>query len=92
MKGGGNCDFSLAANWQHKGWRYRGWSDLSDYCIPAHFLRTVMVLANKLYRQEITELAFEKLKTLLFAMFQFVARDVTTDEKERLDTLIKYFW
>jgi len=88
----GNCDFTLAAMWQHRGWKYRGWSDLSDYCIPAHFLRTVMVLANKLYRQEITEAALDKFKTLLFATFPFVARDVTTDEKEQLDTLIKHFW
>lgn len=42
----GNCDFSLAAIWQQKGWGYRGWADLSDYCIPTHFLKTVMVLAK----------------------------------------------
>lgn len=88
----GNCDFSLAAERQQRGWKYRGWADLSDYCIPAHFLRTVMILANKLYRQEVATGAFEKFKTLLFATFPFIARDITSAEKEELDLLIKYFW
>jgi hypothetical protein len=88
----GNCDFSVATKWQQEGWQYQGWADLSDYCIPAHFLRTVMILVNKLARQEVTKQASEKFKTLLFATFPFIARDITTDEREELNTLIKYFW
>jgi hypothetical protein len=86
------CDFNLSGTWKPQGLRYTGWADLSDFRIPTHFLRTVMVLANKLYRNEIGGIAFEKWKTLLTAIFPFVARDLTTQEKKELNYLMRYFW
>lgn len=86
------CDFQLAGTWKPAGLCYTGWADLSDFRIPTHFLRTVMVFANKLYQHEIGGVAFEKFKTLLCALFPLVARDLTADEKEELDDLIRHFW
>lgn len=86
------CDFQLAGTWKPDGLCYTGWADLSDFRIPTHFLRTVMVFANKLYQREIGGLAFEKFKTLLCAFFPLVARDLTTKEEEELEDLVKYFW
>jgi len=63
------------------------WEDIPDVTIPLVFLKWVMMTLNKVKAGEISDVAFDKLKIFLMALFPYVTRDMTSDEKERLQSL-----
>lgn len=84
----GFCDDKLGALRRKKGLS-DGWEDIPDVMIPTVYLKWVMTILNELH-SEVTysDRAFEKLKSFLLATYPFVARSLTTKEKERMKMLM----
>jgi len=85
----GNCDDILESLTRAKlGQALDGWIDISDFCIPLVFLQKLMAVINGLKRGDRwSDGAFEKLKRLLIATYQHVARDSSPKEKDVIHRL-----
>jgi hypothetical protein len=66
-----------------------GWHDFLDYCVPLYYIRTIMTVINNVRQGEVGAEAVEKFKTLLLTTFPLIARDLTMDERERMDFLLQ---
>lgn len=64
-----------------------GWEDIPDLIIPLVYLKWLMALMNRLRDGEISDVAFEKLKTFTMALFPYVTRNMTSEEREHLQML-----
>ena len=66
-----------------------GWEDLSDLCIPVVFLQRLMAILNGFQNgDQWSQEAFDKLKTILIAVYQNVSRDASTMEMDRIKQLM----
>ena len=88
----GVCDEMLKQQSLQMGLFDNGWNDVADLCIPIIWIKDIMGLINSLYRKEIdlNEESFEKLKQLYIITFQYVARSLTTKEKDRFADLLRF--
>jgi hypothetical protein len=85
----GNCDRKLEREREDKPW-VDTWEDISDIIIPVNFIRWIMVILNKLYSGTVfSEDAFLRIKEFLLNLFPFVTRDLSTEEKERIESLLR---
>ena len=83
----GHCDKSLSASRKGRGW-IDGWEDIPDLIIPHVFIKWVTVSLNELKDGcQYSEEAFKKFKHFLLNIYPFVTRDLTSKEKERVETL-----
>lgn len=84
----GECDRILKNRYLRSG-LVDGWEDLKDLAIPTVYIRWMMASLNKL-RAGVTydQTAFDKEKKMLIALFSRVARSLTSEERERIKTLI----
>ncbi len=83
----GECDLVLKSKY-HKNGFIDGWEDIPDLTIPLLYLKFVMAIINGFHRgDEYSEHALDKLKELVVALFPYVARDATSEERERVDRL-----
>ncbi|HHF0511865.1 hypothetical protein CGI74_23540 [Vibrio parahaemolyticus] len=86
----GRCDDLLQARMrqQHPN-LIDGWEDISDVMIPTIFIKWVMSILNQqregtLYSDE----AFSSLKSFMLRVFPYVARHLTSQEKEQIEVLM----
>ncbi len=63
------------------------WEDIPDVVIPLLYLRWVMTIINQMEHGGVSAAAIGKLRTFLLALFPYVAREMTSREKERLKDL-----
>lgn len=65
------------------------WEDIPDIIIPHMFIKWVMVIMNELKDgTQYSDEAFSRLKKFLLDIYPFVARHLSKQEEERLDTLM----
>lgn len=83
----GYCDEVLAKKYSIPG-LIDSWEDIPDITIPTVYLKWVMTLLNQ-HRAGVsyTEKAFTAVRKLLIALFPYVSREPTSEEKKRLSTL-----
>lgn len=88
----GECDELLKRQSLQMGLLDNGWNDVADLCIPTIWIKDVIGFINGIYRKELdlNEESFEKLKQLYIITYQYVARNLTTKEKERFSDLLRY--
>lgn len=85
----GHCDDALqSAIQKHNPNVIDGWEDIADVMMPTIFIKWVMSIMNKqragaLYSDE----AFSDLKNFLLQVFPYVARHLTSKEKEKIRRL-----
>ncbi len=84
----GFCDDKLSASRRAKG-LIDSWEDIPDIMIPTVYVKWIMTVMNEL-RSGVaySDAAFDKLKCFLLQTYPFVARHLTTSEKERLKSLM----
>lgn len=84
----GFCDDALGSQRRKKGLS-DGWEDIPDVMIPTVYVKWIMTVFNELHSgTRYSDRAFEKLKSFLLATYPFVARSLTTKEKERMKMLM----
>jgi len=88
----GECDELLKRQSLQMGLFDNGWNDVADLCIPTIWIKDVIGFINGIYRKELdlNDESFEKLKQLYIITYQYVARNLTTKEKERFSDLLRY--
>lgn len=65
-----------------------GWEDIPDICIPTIYLKWMNNLFHNLYNKvEYSEIAFKKITQLMLAIFPYISRKLTKNEKERIKGL-----
>jgi len=84
----GFCDRALAVVHRKPG-LIDSWEDIPDISIPTVYLKWIMGLLNQQYAGiTFQKNAFEKVKQLLIAIYPYVSRELTPEEKERLKNLM----
>ncbi len=84
----GECDREIESNIRAKG-KITGWTDIGDMIIPAVFTKKIMAFLNQIYNNHplYSPESFDKLKKMFIAVAQFVYREQTSDEYERVKAL-----
>jgi len=86
----GRCDRVLVSlmRSKHGPKVVAGWEDIPDLCVPLIYLRRLMAFLNGFQNGDRwSPEVFEKLKKMLIAVFQHVARDASPEEQERVKRL-----
>jgi hypothetical protein len=84
----GHCDKRLGA--KYIGQRLvDGWQDITDVLIPHVYIKWIMCILNELRSgTQYSDDAYAKLKEFLLNIYPYIARHLTSKEKERVGTLI----
>ncbi len=83
-----NCDRALQTKYR-KSAVMDEWEDIPDVCTPLVYIKWVMMILNEHHRGNVySETAFDKIKHFLLTLFPYVARESTTEEKERIKSLL----
>jgi hypothetical protein len=83
----GRCDKALQTQYRRKGLN-DGWEDIPDLLMPIVYIRWVMTMLNEFHRGiTYAKDALENSKKLLLNLFPLVCRDMTAEEKERINSL-----
>ncbi len=85
----GDCDHKLCAPF--KG-RYRDqWEDIDELKNPTMWIKLLMAFINGIYENhDLSEDAFKTMKQMFIRSYPYVARSMTTKEKERIRTLLQF--
>lgn len=84
----GNCDQKLESYYERQGYITK-WEDIADIMIPNHYLAWNMAVLNRVRSGEdvYSDQAFEKLKQFILRVSQYVVKNRTDDQTERLRQL-----
>jgi hypothetical protein len=83
----GQCDRELSSKYRRTG-IVDGWEDIPDLIAPIAFIRWVMTIFNEFHsNMTYSDDAFKNVKTFLLNLFPLVARDMTEEEKKRIENL-----
>lgn len=86
----GECDAKLRNIYSRKGYDANRWDDLRDLTIPSIWIMRIISFISEVQRERnIKKPAFEKLKQMFIRAYPYVARNLTTKEKERSQCLIQ---
>ncbi len=86
----GKCDETLRYRYRAKGLMDAGWDDLPDVTIPTVFLYKLNTIINTLISGETYEKeAIDRIKFMFISCLPYISRDLTTDEKKRLEGLMR---
>ena len=88
----GQCDHVLKqrTRQKHDAKLCDGWIDVAELCIPLLYIRKVVAFLNGFQRGDRwSPEAFEKMKTLLIALYPYVTRDPSIKERQRIDELMQ---
>ncbi len=67
------------------------WRELADLHIPTFYIQWIMSLFNRIFEgTEISQDAFTSIKTILLEIYPYVARELTTKEKERVSFVMDF--
>ncbi|WP_133718635.1 restriction endonuclease [Methylocaldum gracile] len=85
----GHCDQVLSAREREEG-LIDGWEDIPDVMMPIVFIRWVLSPLNEIHAgTKYSDEAFKKLKEFILNVYPYVARHVTSQEKERIKSLME---
>lgn len=81
----GNCDQTLKHKYlaRHNN-VFDGWEDICDLCIPTIYAKWMNTIFNDVYMKEYTKTAFKEMKNLMLAIFPYVSRGLTEEEKDTI--------
>ncbi|MEY2195757.1 restriction endonuclease [Neobacillus sp. BF23-41] len=84
----GSCDEILETYYIQKGFITK-WEDISDIMIPNHYLYWIMAVMNRIRDGEdiYSDIPYEKLKQFILLVSQFVVKNRTSEQTERLRQL-----
>ena len=86
----GECDEKLKRKYANEGLFDNGWEDLRDLTIPSIWIMRLMAFLNGIQRdRDMKEPAFGKMKQMFIRTYPYVARNLTTYEKERVKSLMQ---
>jgi hypothetical protein len=82
----GDCDRVLKNKYSHEEMLIDEWVDISDYLTPTGYIKKLMAWLNSMQidGERIEKEAFDKLKKLFLNTFPYIAREQTTEEKEKI--------
>ena len=87
----GECDNKLRRMYAQEGLLDNGWDDLRDLTIPSIWIMRLMAFLNGIQRdRNMKEPAFGKMKQMFIRTYPYVARNLTTYEKERVKSLMQF--
>ena len=85
----GDCDRKLCAS--YKGQYRDQWEDIDDLKNPTLWIKLLMAFINGIYHNhDLSEVAFKTMKQMFIRSFPYVARNMTTAEKEQVKTLLQF--
>lgn len=85
------CDDKLKRMNMKMGYQDCGWWELGDMTIPTIWIHRMISFMNEIYyAKDVDEEAYLKMKKIFIASFQYVARHLTSKEKERVASLVKW--
>lgn len=83
----GQCDRALREQFRESD-LIDGWEDIPDIVAPLGYIRLVMAMLNRLQNgMTYSPEAFDSTKKLLLSLFPLVSREMTTKEKDRIESL-----
>ncbi len=87
----GQCDKSLENKFFQTYNVGTAWEDIDDLVMPAHFIKWVLAILNRLENKKdnYSPEAYKKLKYFIMAISQKVLREMTEDEKTRFRDLLE---
>lgn len=90
----GHCDTILKNKYLQKANYLDEWVDISDYLTPTGYIKKMMAWMNSMnLENEKLELeAYNKLKSLFINCFPYIAREQTSEEKEKIKTYLQNGW
>lgn len=82
----GDCERILQNKYSHEENLIDEWVDISDYLTPTGYIKKIMAWLNSILidEEKIEGEAFDKLKKLFLNTFPYIAREQTTEEKEKI--------
>ena len=85
----GECDRKLCAPFKSK---YRDqWEDIDDLKNPSLWIKLLMAFINGIYNNDdLSEEAFKTMKQMFIRSYPYVARNMTSKEKEQVRTLLQF--
>lgn len=87
----GDCDLILGKKYEKQGLIDNGWEDFRELTIPSVWISRMMAFLNCIQRErKMKEPAFEKMKQMFIRTYRYVARNLTTNEKNEVKDFIKY--
>jgi hypothetical protein len=85
----GSCDRVLQSEFRlkHKN-AIDGWDDIEDICIPTIYFKWLSTMLNRMQNDiKYSDLAFRNMMLLLQSIFPYISRELTAEEKKRIQTL-----
>lgn len=84
----GHCDHILKNTRMQKSW-IDSWEDIADIMIPYNYIRWILGFLNRLKSGgNYTDQAFVKMKTFFINLFPYIARELSSKEKDRVQRLM----
>ena len=84
----GECERKLLKADSDNGLADAGWDDFGDYTNPAYYFRKLMAFINGIKKGKYENNCIEKMQLFFAAMFPYIAREMTDEEKERTEILL----
>lgn len=85
----GDCDHNLREKWHRKYIDH--WEDVDDLKNPTLWIRLLMAFINGIYEDnDLSFEAFKVMKHMFLCSYPYVARNMTTKEKEHIRNLIQF--
>ena len=85
----GECDSKLCA--PYKGQYRDRWEDIDDLKNPSLWIKLLMAFMNGIYENhDLSEAAFKTMKQMFIRSYPYVARNMTTAEKEQVKMLLQF--
>lgn len=87
----GVCDEKLRAYYHKQGFIDAGWEDINDLMIPTTWFRLLFAFVNGIYdEQDLSPEAYKRVKQMFVRTFPYIARHLTSKEKERVSSLLQF--
>jgi surface protein len=87
----GNCDQTIKGMYQEKGLYDYGWESIDELCNPSIWISKIMAFINGMHdNNDLSEDAFKTMKQMFIRSYPYVARNMTTKEKERVSSLLQF--
>jgi hypothetical protein len=82
----GKCDAILKGRYMQDEIMLDEWADITDFLSPTSYIKKTMAWMNSFQKdgEESTDEVFDKLKKLFLTAYPYIAREQTTEEKEKV--------
>lgn len=79
------CDSTIRQKYYRQGFYDAGWDEIRNYAIPSFYLRRLMGFINSMRDDGYDDVAIDKMTGFFTIMFPYIARELTSDEKAKID-------